>query len=75
MGDVVLECGHIMPRAMANRKTGWVHRSKPRVYCQVCAASPHPITNPEAWARMPAGPDRWWRRIVEVPIERKRAAA
>ena len=51
-GDVILECGHIMPREMANRKTGWVHRTKPRVYCQVCAMSPHPITNPEAWAKM-----------------------
>lgn len=61
-----LECGHSVPPEQ-NNVEGWQHKRYTGVYyCQVCATSPHPRTNPEAWAKMPTAPARWRERVLST---------
>jgi hypothetical protein len=55
-GRVQLECGHVVT---AEQAEAWKTRMCVRnpdawlwCYCQFCAASPHSVTNPDAWAAM-----------------------
>ncbi len=62
--NVVLECGHEVTREQYVAWQGDVDGRR-AIFCQVCAASPHPITNPDAWARMPfAAASKVWKRRV-----------
>ena len=64
-GRIVFECGHSAPldqaRTWATRMTQRIRSLQPDptwywsgayVYCQICAESPHSITNPEAFAKL-----------------------
>jgi hypothetical protein len=57
----LLSCGHMA--SLAERQA-WSAASFGWCFCQVCAASPHPRTNPKGWAEMPAALARWRRREV-----------
>ena len=52
---ILLECGHLVtPDQVREWATRMTLRGAPAayVYCQVCASSPHSVTNPEALQRL-----------------------